>query len=1054
MVMHCIRCKAQLPNGASFCVECRSPVRDMGISAGVVMAPPARATSHSERRLLTVLFCDLVGSTALSARLDPEDLRDVLAAYQRRATEIVEQAGGLVARYEGDGILAYFGYPVSNEDDAERAVSAGLELAQAINEGSGVSEKLGVRVGIASGIVIIGDLSLSNAADRPPIVGETPNLAARLQSLAEPNTVVIAPSTQRLVGGLFEYRNPRTHDLKGFSQPVQAWQVIGPNVAASRFEALRSKLPLIGREKEIGLLLQRWAQAKSGAGQAVLIVGEPGIGKSRLKLELLSRISQEFPVLRRYYCSPRHKDSMLHPLLAQLQKAAMFDRADSPDEKLNKLEALAAGGAVSSEVLGLLADLMAVPRGKHTKTLRLDARRRRRILFEALGQGLERIAQQKPTIITVEDIHWIDPTSRHLLETIVRRLVHLPVLLVLTSRPDEMPAWLGQPHVSLIEMGPVGDRSAELLVRQIPGADELPIEALRNIVARADGVPLFIEELTKATVEGTRSATSLQAIPTVPVSLHASLMARLDRLVPARDIARLAAGVGREFPFELLRLLAVDHSEAELQAFLRQLISAELILPVSSYPSATFAFRHALIQDVAYSTLLRQERRELHGRIAEALQVHFPETVAMQPEGLAWHLTRAELLEPAIRYWSDAGDRAAARAAFAEAVDHFTEGIRICQLLPASRERDKSELKLRLSLGPLVMATRGYAAPEGLQVYSRANELVSHIGTARERMEVLLGLYNVHYGRAELDLAMAVAKQNLAVAEGEGILKGRAYTLMGQTYAAIGDFLQAKVAFERAIGIFELEPESPQSFGVFGSQHVISLAFIAGVHFALGEPELAHAATAQSILRARQLRHPMSLALALVTELLTPVPGGLKVDPAQAEEAIRFCSQQGLSNFEIWARFALGAIVARRGNPRDGIKTMRAAIDSAEKMSSRLLRPMQYAAVASAHARVGELDEAYRLLDEALRFAETTGERRADASLHRLYGELLVAAGRHDDGRRALMRALEVARLQGARGEELRVAKSIGVVRGNTMRSTTRARLLAWLRMLGRSNKS
>jgi class 3 adenylate cyclase/tetratricopeptide (TPR) repeat protein len=1025
--MQCPRCQAHISIGASFCVECRSPVRNVGISASAVTAAlPIRASSRPERRLLTVLFCDLVGSTALGGRLDLEDLRDVLSAYQRRATEIVEAAGGRIARYEGDGVLAYFGYPVANEDDAERAVNAGLELAQSINQGSNVPEKLNVRVGIATGVVVVGDLMLSSVADNPPIVGDTPNLAARLQGLAEPNAVVVAASTQRLVGNLFEYRNLDLHNLNGFAQPVQAWEVIGPSGIASRFEALRSKLPLVGRDIEMEFLMQQWQQAKSGTGRIVIFVGAAGIGKSRLKLELLARLSRELPVVRRYYCSPHHKDSMLFPLLAQLQKAAMFDRADSPEDKLEKLAAIAADGTVSSEVLGLLADLMALPATNRVRSIRLDPRRKRKVLFEALVRRLEQIAQQRPTIISVEDIHWIDPTSRELLETIVHRVARIPVLMILTSRPGDMPGWVSQPHVSVLELSPVNNRSAELLAKQIPGAVGLADAVLKNIVTRAQGVPLFIEELTKATVENSsvealRNAPLLQSIPSVPVTLQATLMARLDRLGSARNIAKTAATLGKEFQFDLLHAVTLEHNAEELQGLLRQLINAQLIVPISSFPSETYAFRHALIQDAAYATLLRQERKELHTRVAKALQNQFPESVAMQPELLAWHLTRAELFELAIGAWLEAGNRAAARAAFLEAVDHFKEGIRLIQFLPESQSRSGRELELQLALGPAMMATRGYAAAEGLGVYSRAQELVSEVGNRREQMEVLLGLFNVHFGRAELEQAMAAARQNFVLAEAEGILEGRAYTLMGQTHAAVGSFAEARSAFERALGIFAKTPEAPESFGVFGSQHVISSAFLSGVYFALGEPDQAQNATAQSIDRARALRHPMSMAVALVTELLTPIPGGMRADAMQAEEVIRFCNENALSNFEVWARFAQGAIKARRGDPREGIRIMRSAIDAAEGMSSRLLRPVQYATVASAHAKLGQIDEALLLVEQAILIAKTTGERRADAALHRLLGELLLASNKYEDGRQALMRALETARTQHANSEESRI---------------------------------
>jgi class 3 adenylate cyclase/tetratricopeptide (TPR) repeat protein len=974
-----------------------------------------------------VLFCDLVGSTALASRLDLEDYHDVLAAYQRRATDIVQAAGGIIARYEGDGILAYFGYPVANEDDAERAVNSGLELVTSINEGLGLSVTLNVRVGIATGVVVVSDPSLSSAADQPPIVGDTPNLAARLQDLAAPNTVVIASVTQRLVGGFFEYRELGTRDLKGFAHPVPTWQVLGRSAVSSRFEALRSMMPLIGRERELQFLLERWQRAKTGNGGVVIILGEPGMGKSRLKLELLARLAPELPVVRRYYCSPRHKDSMLFPLLAQLQRAAMLDTADTREIKLEKLGLVTADGTPADDFLGLLGELMGIPA---IRSAQPDARRMRRVLFEAIRRRLEQIAQQRPVVITVEDIQWLDPSSRALLAKIVPRISRIPVFMILTSRSGEMPSWVNEPHVSMLELDPVDSASSELLTKQIAGQVELPDVALKQIVARADGVPLFIEELTKATLEVASGVEHALVEPTSPLpkTLQAALTARLDRLGSARDVARIAAVIGREFRHDLLHAVLQENARDNLHQMLRQLITAELIAPVTSFPAATFAFRHALIQDAAYASLLRGERKKLHSRVAEVLQLQFRELVEMQPEVLAWHLSRAELFEQAIRAWLGAGTHSGARGAFSEAVAHLTEGLKLVRMLPATSSRARRELELQLALGPAIMATRGYAAAESLAVYSRAAELVTVVGTPREEMDVLLGLYNVHFGRADLNQAMATAVQNLRIAEREHVLEGRAYTLLGQTHAAMGSLAEARGAFEAALGMFARVPELPEALGVFASQHVISWAFLAGVYYALGEPKLAQAAMARSIDRARELRHTMSMALALVTDLLTPIPGGLKADPAQAEEGIRFCQNYGLSNFEAWARFAGGAIEARRGDACKGIATMQSALEAAEAMNSWLFRPIQYATLASAHAKLGRIEEAVALVEQAIKVAAATGERRADAALHRLLGDLLREQGKTRMAQLTLMRGAEIARTQGMRSEEARINKILNAL--------------------------
>ena len=1004
---------------------------------------------HGERRLLTILFCDLVKSSHLAGRLDPEDLREVLTVYQRRATEIVEAFGGMVARYQGDGILAYFGYPAASEDDAERAVNAAFELSRRINDGSGVEEVLRVRVGVATGIVVVGDLLRSGVADNPSIVGETPNLAARLQAIAEPDTVLIAASTQRLTRGLFEYRRHELAGVKGYTTPLEVFQVLGPSEVANRFAALRSNLPLVGRDQELERLLALWEQAKAGVGAVAFVRGEPGIGKSRLALELLQRLRTQFPIVRRHYCSPYHKDSMLYPLLSQLQRTAQIDVTDAADVKLDKLQTLLVGAGESAEILtAVLADLLALPVPERTRLQHLDARQKRELLFKILVLAFEQLAQRRPLIILVEDIHWIDPTSLELLEAAIARLSGLPALLVVTSRPEkEPPSWIDQPNVHTFNLGPIDQGSAEALVKRISGISAAGDSTLRGIVARADGVPLFIEELTKAALEagavGRSASSGLEDVsaPTVaiPASLHASLLSRLDRLGPAREIAKAAAAFGREFAFDHLAGVMTGWSPSDLRAALEQLIEAELILPIGPPPWAAFSFRHVLIQDAAYSTLLRAERRSLHGRIARTLAELLPDTVAMQPEIAAVHFSKAELFEPAVRHWLEAGIRAADRSAFAEAIQHFSEGVRVARLLPDPAARARKELDLQMALGPALMATRGYAAPECLEVFTRADTLVASVGTVSEQLDVLLGLFNVHYGRAEIERSLEVARAHLALSEKHGSGESRAHCLLGQSYSAMGAFAEAKQHFDKALAMFARSPEVAGTWGVMASQHVVTLALSAGVHFALGEYEQARAAMVEAVERAHAIQHPLSIALAIVTDTLTPNPGDLQGASARAEEAVRFCARHGLKNFEVWARFAQGAMMTRRGDVLGGMDVMQGAIAAAEALGSRLFRPAQLATLAGAHAKLGDCPRALDLLEEAIDLAHRTGEKQALAGIQRVRGEILFSLGRDKDGEAALRAASHIARTQCAISEERRIEASLARLLSAAARSRTGA---------------
>src|SRR5215472_3948168 len=592
-------------------------------------ASTAAPTIDAERRQLTVMFCDLVGSTALSTRHDPEDLRELIRDYHRAVADTVGGFDGFVAKYMGDGVLIYFGYPQAHEDDAERAVRAGLAVIEAVGQ-LPAREDLRVRLGIATGLAVVGDLIGEGAAQERGVVGETPNLAARVQALAAPNTLVIAEATRRQIGGLFDLADLGPQAFAGFAEPQPAWRVLGESGVLSRFEALRSgTMPLVGRAEE----------------RVVLIFGEPGIGKSRLTAALSEQIGSELHTRLRYFCSPHHQDSALYPFIGQLERAAGFTRDDTVEVRLGKLRALLGPGTRDDDDIALLTELLSLP--SSAADLNLSPQRKREKLFDALLNLLEAEARHYPVLMVFEDAHWIDPTSRELLDLTVDRVRRLPVLLAITFRPEFQPPWGGRSHVTSLALNRLGERDGEALVQTLAGNAALAAEVVAEIVERTDGVPLFVEELTKAVLESAAQggpvaavlATTSPAALSVPATLHASLMARLDRLGPLpKEIAQIGAVLGREFVYELIAPVT-QRSEKELQAGLDQLTEAGLLFCRGIAPQASYLFKHALVQDAAYSTLLRGRRQELHGRVAAALEQHFADLVERQPELLAHHLT-------------------------------------------------------------------------------------------------------------------------------------------------------------------------------------------------------------------------------------------------------------------------------------------------------------------------------------------------------------------------------------------------------------------------------
>jgi class 3 adenylate cyclase/tetratricopeptide (TPR) repeat protein len=968
------------------------------------------------------MFCDLVGSTSLSSRLDPEDLREVIAAYHRAVTEVVAGFDGFVAKYMGDGVLVYFGYPRAHEDDAERAVRAGLGSIDAVGQLDIGSARLQARVGIATGLVVVGDLIGEGSAQEQSVVGETPNLAARLQALATPASLVIAASTRRQIGELFTLEDIGQQHLAGFTEPQRAWRVLGESGEISRFEALRSGMsPLVGRDEEVELLLRRWGQAKTGEGRVVLISGEAGIGKSRLTAALSEHIGVEAHTRLRYFCSPHHQDSALYPFIAQLEHAAGFVRDDAVDVKLAKLRALLAPGAQDDDDIALLSELLSLP--SSAADLNISPQRKREKLFEALLGQLEAEAQRRPVLMVFEDAHWVDPTSRELLDLTVERVRRLPALLVITSRPEFQPPWAGRSHVTSMALNRLSERDGEALVQKLVGNTALTADIVAQIVGRTDGVPLFVEELTKAVLE---SADQGDRVAEVPATLHASLMARLDRLGPvAKEVAQIGAVLGREFAYELIEPVA-QRDERELQAALGQLSDAGLLFCRGTAPLASYLFKHALVQDAAYSTLLRGRRQELHARIVATLEEHFADLVERRPELLAHHLTAAGNTERSVDQWLKAGRHAATRLADLEAIAHFERGLAALAAVAEGPARDRREIELQLARGMSLFTAEGFVSAKAAQAYARARELAEQQGDARQQFESIYGLWQSSIGAGMVVDSHGLSGRLLQLTKGtadEGLLL-QAHHSAWSTSLFAGEPAAARE--HCAIGRQIYDPERHRLHRRLYGGHdpgVCACYMDAQAHWLLGYPAKSLVFAGEALALAEKIAHPFTLAAALAFTAMLHLDRdepGVALQRLEAAEAIAVEQRLGLV---MEPQLLRGAALIAQGAFREAAACLRESL--AGRPGTHRLRTYGLAGLATALARQGEHGAALAAVQEGLEDQERTGQRRWEPELRRLEGIALAGLNRLEESQNAFAEAMRTAQRQRAKAYELRAATGL-----------------------------
>jgi class 3 adenylate cyclase/predicted ATPase len=1006
------------------------------------VAPP---TPDAERRQLTVMFCDLVDSTRLASQLDPEDWRDVVSQYQRVCTDVIQRYDGHIAQLLGDGLLVYFSYPRAHEDDAQRAVRAGLgmlaalsDLNQGLQQAKGI--QLGVRLGIHTGLVVVGEMGGAGRQEQLAL-GETPNIAARIEGLAAPNTIAISVATYRLVQGYFACQDLGAQSLRGVTEAMRIYHVLGESGATTRLEVAqpRGLTPLVGREQEIGLLEERWAQVKSGHGHVVLLSGDAGIGKSRLVQMLKEHVAQEPHTRWECRSIEYYQNSALYPVIDLFQRILRFEAYETPGAKLAKLEqTLSQYRLPVEESVPLFTPMLSVPMAEHHyPPLNLSPQRQRQKTLETIVAILQEEAERHPVLFIVEDLHWTDPSTLDLLHLLIEQTPTTSILTVLTCRPTFQPSWSHRSYLSEITVNRLSHTQVEQIVNRMTEGKTFPAEVLQQIIAKADGVPLFVEEMTKAilesdqlkAVDGHYELVGSLSTLAIPATLQDSLMARLDRLVTAKVVAQYAAVIGRQFSYALLQAVA-QLDGAMLQHELGRLVEAEIVFQRGAPPQVTYTFKHALIQDAAYQSLLRSTRQQYHQRIAYILESQFPEATVTQPELIAHHCTEAGLTEQAVHYWHQAGQRAIERSAQVESIHHLRTGLALLQTLTHTREHARQELALQTSLGQALIAVRGYASAEVEHVYRHARTLSQEVDDPAEHLRALMGLYAVAFVRANHEAVHALTGEILQLRQTiqDPFALMQTYTQEGQSLLYQGQFARARTHLEHGITLYRPQQYVPSAYFFGHHPFLHTLGSLALVLWVLGYPKRAVQHSTQMLRVAHELSHAFSFAFALSLQaLLHHLRRETSLVQEQAATLVTVSTEHGFSFRVAWGNMLLGWAMVERGEGEAGMTRIEEGITAYRATGAKTLSAVWLGLCAEAYGNIGQSEEGLAVMIEALRAVEETGEHFYEAELYRLKGELLRSQSQDNqaEAETCFQHAISIAQSQQAKSWELRASISL-----------------------------
>jgi len=1031
--MRCPGCGFENPLGFKFCGKCGTSL--------IEQTQASKHTKEADRRQLTVMFCDLVGFTYLSEQIEPEELQDIVGAFQRGCTEVIYHFGGYIAQYLGDGLLVYFGYPFAHEDEVQRAVRAGLEIIREANElplQSRLQRNIRVRIGIHTGLVMMGYIGVSEKLEQLAL-GDTPIIASRVQSLAEPDTVLISGATYRLAQGYFDCADMGVHELKGILTPVRVYRVLGERDRVSRFEVVanRGLTPFVGREKEPALLVGCWNRAKCGSGQVVLLSGEAGIGKSRLVQELKERIREEAYTLLESQCLPYYQNSAFYPIIDLVERIMEFEKGDLQEEKVKKLEDFLRRYDFSlSEIVPLFASLLSLSLSGNYPPINLTPQRQKEKTLEALLSYLEKEAERQPMLFVLEDLQWADPSTLEFLDLVVNRADKYRILTLLTFRPDFNPlqeGWTGRrTHLTNLSLSRLDRAETEVLVGRIMEDNTLPSELVEQIVLKSDGIPLYAEELTKTVMEtgflkkGDRGYEPTEALPqiSIPATLQDSLMARLDRLSTVKEVAQIGATIGREFSYELLKSVSLL-DETTLQKELNRLAEAELIYQRGVFPELTYIFKHALIRDAAYQSLLKNKRRQYHQKIAEILERRFQETVETQPELPAHHYTEAKLIEKAIPYWIKAGQRSAGRSANREAISHINKGLELLKTLPETPEGIQQELALQTTLGGALTAARGYGDPEVEKPFIRAKELCEKLGDTPQLFPVLLGLAHFYTFR-DWKIGSELVNRLFDIAESskDSSFFIWCYGFKGATLYWEGKPSPSLEYFDRAISLYKFH--GPCNRFMFFDPVVASLGYKAVVLWTLGYPDQGSKILPEAKALAEKLPHPASLIVFLSFFVFFQLYcRNVQLTKEGSEALIEHSTEFGFPLHKNWGKVLLDWALVEQREIELRIEEMLQGLDSIRNSGEGALLSCLAVPLAEACWKLGHVKAGLNLVDEQLDNIKKRGLLLFEPELNRVKGKLMMALSDEGQAEACFYHAIEVACRQKAKSFELRAVMEL-----------------------------